>query len=65
MTCVCANSVSAAHAITLLSQIEYIFVFFMFSILKTTPLNILIIIKKSPSTEYSDMSIFAKSKHKA
>ena len=41
--------------ITLLSHIEYIFVFFLFFIWKTTSFNSLKIMKKSPITEYSDM----------
>ena len=32
MTCICAKLVSAAHANTLLSHIEYILVFFLFFI---------------------------------
>ena len=37
--------------ITLLNQIEYVFVFY----LKTTSLNSLKVMRKSPITEYSDM----------
>ena len=40
--------------ITLLSHIEYIFVFFLFFIWKSTSFNSLKIMKKSPITEHSD-----------
>ena len=42
--------------ITLLSHIEYTFVFYC-SLFEITSLNSLKIIKKSPSTEYSDSGI--------
>ena len=40
--------------ISLLSRIEYIFVFFLVFYLKTTSLNSLKIMKFSPITDYSD-----------
>ena len=43
--------------ITLLSHIEYIWVFFLVLYLKTTSLHSLKIMNKSPITEYSDNDI--------
>ena len=43
--------------ITLLNHIKYTFVFFLFSIYKTTFFNSLKIMKKSLITEYSDISV--------
>ena len=42
--------------IALLSHVEINFVFFLVLYLKTTSLNSLKIMKKSPITEYSDVS---------
>ena len=54
MTCICAKLVSDAHANHFIEAFRIYYCVFLVLYLKTTFLNNLKIMKKSPITEYSD-----------